>query len=149
MKINIENFLNLLSIISITIINEIDEIINEFVSAFLLSDSIYLNNVRIITIFKNMDCAWYSITKYLNQKLIEVYYYIENMFEIYKNRFRILTHSLKCVTENIIRTITLITIIYILHNFLIDVYNKMKIISDLWSEEERFMIQKNKNMIDE
>ena len=149
LKANIENFLNPLPAIPIATINETDEIINELMPAFLLDDSAYPNNARIVTTFKNINYARYSVTKHLNQKLIGARYYVENIFGICKGRFRILSRPLEYAMEDITRAITLIAAVCILHNFLIDVRDETNIIPDSRSKEERFVIRENGDMIDE
>ena len=125
------------------------ETINEFVPAFLLGDSAYPNNARIITTFKNMDCARCLITKRLNQKLAGARYYVENAFGICKGRFRILSRALECAMEDITRAITLVAAVCILHNFLIDVRDETDIIPDPRSENETFMTREDGDLIDE
>ena len=62
----------------------------------------------------------------LNKKLSDARYHIENAFEILKARFRIFQRSLKCAVEHIRFAITLISAIFVLHNFLIDVEDDSK-----------------------
>ena len=149
LKANIENFLSPLSAIPIATVNETGETINELVPAFLLGDSAYPNNARIVTTFKNTDCARCSITKHLNQKLAGARYYVENAFGICKGRFRILNRPLECATEDITRAVTLVVAICILHNFLIDVRDETDIIPEPRSEEERFVTREDGDVIDE
>jgi hypothetical protein len=52
--------------------------------------------------------------------LTGIRYIIENVFDILKDRFRLLNRNLKCATKDVKRAITLITAIFILYNFLID-----------------------------
>ena len=96
-----------------------------------------------------MDYARCSVTKYLNQKLVRVCYYVENAFEICKNRFRILSRPLKYVTKDIIKAIILVAVICIFYNFLIDVRDEMDIIPDPRLKEERFVTRENKDMIEQ
>lgn len=149
LKANIENFLSPLPAIPIATVNEAGETINELIPAFLLGDSAYPNNARMVTTFKNTDCARCSVTKHLNQKLAGARYYVENAFGICKGRFRILTRPLECATEDITRAITLVAAVCILHNFLIDVHDETEIIPDLRSEEERFVTREDGDVIDE
>lgn len=149
LKANIENFLNPLPAIPIATINEAGETINELVPAFLLGDSAYPNNARIVTTFKNTDCARCSIIKHLNQKLAGARYYVENAFGICKDRFRILNHPLEYATKNITRAITLIAAVCILHNFLIDVRDEMDIIPNPRSEKEIFITREDGDVIDQ
>jgi DDE superfamily endonuclease len=149
LKANIENFLSPLPAIPIATVNDAGETINELVPAFLLGDSAYPNNARIITTFKNTDYARCSITKHLNQKLAGARYYVENAFGICKDRFRILSRPLKYTTEDITRAITLVTAVCILHNFLIDIRDEMDIIPDPRSEKEIFITREDGDVIDQ
>jgi len=117
LKANIENFLSPLPVIPIAIVNEAGETINELVPAFLLGDSVYPNNARMVTTFKNMDCARCSVTKHLNQKLAGACYYVKNVFGICKGWFRIITNPLECATEDIIRAIMLVAAVCIFTTF--------------------------------
>src|SRR5204862_6981711 len=82
LKANIENFLSPLPVIPIATVNEAGETINELVPAVFLGDSAYPKNARMVTTFKNTDCARCSVTKHLNQKLAGARYYVENVFGI-------------------------------------------------------------------
>lgn len=51
--------------------------------------------------------------------------------------------------EDITRTITLIVIIYIFHNFLINIRDEMDIIPNPRSEKEIFIIREDEDVIDQ
>src|SRR5579859_2878075 len=76
------------------------EVQYEDVPAFILSDSAYCSDSRMVPTFKNTDCSHCGVTRKLNAKLAGIRYYIENAFGILKGRFRILLTPLKCTRED-------------------------------------------------
>jgi hypothetical protein len=77
------------------------EVQYEDVPAFVLSDSAYCSDSRMVPTFKNTDCSRCRVTHKLNTKLTGIPYYIENAFGILKGRFRILLMPLECAREDV------------------------------------------------
>jgi len=101
---------------------ETDEgvIIEEEIPAFILTDSAYTNSKHLVTMFKLNECND-SVVAALNKRLSDARYHVENAFEILKGRFQIFQRPLQCATKNIEFAIMLISALFVLHNFLIEV----------------------------
>lgn len=100
-------------------------LIYEEIPAFILADSAYPNSKHLVTTFKVTETAD-PIINTLNKKLGGAWYHIENAFGILKGRFRIFQSPLECAGEDIRFAITLISAIFVLHNFLIDIQDPMR-----------------------
>jgi DDE superfamily endonuclease len=107
----------------------------EAVYSFILADSAYPSTSRIVPTFKTTECDRCPITKKLNYKLASIRYYIENAFGICKGRFRLLTRPLECAKDDVVRAVHLITAIFTLHNFLVDINDGTSIEPEASSEE--------------
>lgn len=101
-------------------------IIYEDIPAFILADSAYTNSKHLVTTFKVTECSTDLVIAALNKKLGGARYHVENAFGILKARFRIFQRPLECAAEHIRFAITLISAIFVLHNFLIDVGDDLK-----------------------
>src|SRR5436309_3296365 len=101
------------------------EVIYEDIPAFILADSAYPNSKHLVTTFKVTETSD-EIINALNKKLGGARYHVENAFGILKARFRIFQRPLECAAEHIRFAITLISAIFVLHNFLIDVGDDSK-----------------------
>lgn len=97
-----------------------DEHIYQDIPAFILADSAYPNSKHIVTTFKVTETAD-EVINVLNKKLEEARYHVKNVFDILKGRFRIFQSPLETAVEDIGFVIVLISAVFILHNFLIDV----------------------------
>jgi hypothetical protein len=148
LKRKIETFLGPLPTVPVATVNGAGVTINELVPAFILADSAYPNTTRVVTTFKNTECARCQVTKHLNARLAGARYYVENAFGICKGRFRVLTRPLECATEDITRAITLVGVICTLHNFLIDVRDDTDITADTRPPGESFETNSDADLID-
>jgi DDE superfamily endonuclease len=110
----------------------------EYVPAFILGDNAYPNTSRIVPTYRVTEVNHCPITKKLNRKLASVRYCVENAFGICKGRFRLLNRKMECATEDIERAVVLITAIFTLHNFLIEVKDKSEIVRVQRSDNETF-----------
>jgi hypothetical protein len=99
--------------------------IYEEIPAFILADSAYPNSKHLVTTFKVTEMAD-PVINALNKKLGGARYHIENAFGILKGWFRIFQSPLECAGEDIRFAITLISAIFVLHNFLIDIQDPMR-----------------------
>src|SRR5579859_7953917 len=100
-------------------------LIYEEIPAFILADSAYPNSKHLVTTFKVTEMA-NPVINALNKKLGGARYHIEHAFGILKGRFRIFQSPLECAGEDIRFAITLISAIFVLHNFLIDIQDPMR-----------------------
>ena len=103
-------------------------LIQEEVPAFILADSAYANSKHLVTTFKLCETHGDGAIEALNKRLGGARYHVENAFGIMKGRFQLFQHALQCASENIEFGIMLISSLFVLHNFLIDVADA----SDEW-----------------
>ena|SRR5579859_1729599 len=101
-----------------------DEIMEE-VPAFILGDSAYPNTRHMVTTFRLTDIGNDPAIKELNKKLGSTRYVVENAFGIMKQRFQLFKSPLECAHEDVKYAIELTTAIFILHNFLLDVKDRL------------------------
>ena len=87
------------------------EVMYEDIPAFILADSAYFKVTETSDIVINA----------LNKKLGGARYHVENAFGILKGRFRIFSLPLEHSVQDVRLVILLISAIFVLHNFLIDV----------------------------
>ena len=100
---------------------EASEMVQEEVPSFILADSAYPSNQRMVPTFRPTDCKNCPVTKKLNEKLASVRYCIEMAFGRCKGRFRILNRPIECARDDVTRATRLISAVLTLHNFLITV----------------------------
>src|SRR5436190_1997307 len=93
----------------------------EQISLFILVDSAYPSTKHKVPTFKTTECRQNPLTKQLNQKLSSIRYCIEQAFGICKNRFRLFNRPLECAKDDVKQATKLITAIFTLHNFLLEV----------------------------
>jgi DDE superfamily endonuclease len=79
------------------------------VPAFILGDSAYPNQKRILPTFKTTECDKSHIIRRLNRKLASARYSIENAFGLCKGRFGILNQELQCAAKDNKRAVILVT----------------------------------------
>jgi hypothetical protein len=103
-------------------------LIQEEVPAFILADSAYANSKHLVTTFKLCETHGDGAIEALNKRLGGARYHVENAFGIMKGRFQLFQRALQCASENIEFGIMLISSLFVLHNFLIDVADA----SDEW-----------------
>ena len=97
-------------------------LIQEEVPAFILMDSAYANLKHLVTTFKLCEtCGPDGVAEALNKKLGGAWYHVEHAFGIMKGCFQIFQCALQCASENIEFAIMLISSLFVLHNFLIDI----------------------------
>jgi len=96
-------------------------LIQEEVPAFILTDSADANSKHLVTTFKLCEIREDGVAEALNKKMGGAQYHVENAFGIMKGRFQIFQRALQCASENIKFAIMLISSLFVLHNFLIDV----------------------------
>ena len=96
------------------------EVIYEDIPAFILADSAYPNSKHLVTTFKVTETSD-AVINALNKKLGGARYHVENAFGILKGRFHIFQRPLECAVEDIQFVIILISAVFVLHNFLIDI----------------------------
>jgi hypothetical protein len=99
---------------------ETQEIHYEEVPAFILADSAYPSNRRVVPTYRTMDCHRSPVVKKLNARLSSIRYCVEHAFGICKMRFRILQDALECARDDVTQATRLITAIMTVHNFIID-----------------------------
>ena len=127
----LETFLFPLSSIYISIkVTDTSSTQHEVIYTFILADPVYPSISRIISTFKTTQCIRCPLTKRFNYKLTSIRYYIENAFDICKDRFRLLNYPLEYAKDNVVRVIKLISVIFTLNNFLIDVNDSIDIESE-------------------
>lgn len=97
-----------------------DQMHYEHVSPFILADSAYPSTKHIVPTFRTTECNRDQTVKKLNKKLSSIRYCIEQAFGICKGRFRLLQRPLECSKDDVTRATKLITVIFTLHNFIID-----------------------------
>ncbi len=117
------------------------EVIYEDIPAFILADSAYPNSKHLVTTFKVTETSD-EIINALNKKLGGARYHVENAFGILKGRFRIFQRPLECACEDIRFAIVLISAIFVLHNFLIDVRDD----SGEWLDDSDIVNEDNGNL---
>ena len=112
------------------------EVIYEDIPAFILADSAYPNSKHLVTTFKVTETSD-PVINALNKKLGGARYHVENAFGILKGRFHIFQRPLECAVEDIRFVIILISAVFVLHNFLIDIQDTSSEWQDEITEEPR------------
>src|SRR5438046_2454724 len=108
----LETFLFPLSSIYISIkVTDTSSTQHEVIYTFILADPVYPSISRIISTFKTTQCIRCPLTKRFYYKLTSIRYYIENAFDICKDRFRLLNYPLEYAKDNVVRVIKLISVI--------------------------------------
>ena len=108
-----------------TPLNTGDDVVEQ-VPAFILGDSTYNNIRHFVTTYVNEDCNHNPSIRRLNQRLSGARYIVENTFALLKARFQLFEKPLQCATEDMPYTVHLITSIFVLHNFLIEVHDQQE-----------------------
>jgi len=112
------------------------EVIYEDIPAFILADSAYPNSKHLVTTFKVTETSD-PVINALNKKLGGARYHVENAFGILKGRFHIFQRPLEYAVEDIRFVIILISAVFVLHNFLIDIQDTSSEWQDEITEEPR------------
>jgi hypothetical protein len=101
--------------------------IEENIPAFLLGDSAYTNTWHMVTTYKVTECNADRSVRHLNFRLSRAQYRVENVFGLLKSLFQIFNKPLKTAAEDLPFAVHLISSIFVLHNFLIDMQDEVQI----------------------
>ena len=100
--------------------------VEENIPAFILGDSAYWNSRHLVTTYKVSECDANRSVRHLNYQLSKARYHVENAFGLLKGRFQIFEKPLRSAAEDLPFAVRLIAGICTLHNFLIDVHDKVR-----------------------
>jgi hypothetical protein len=103
-----------------------DDGVEENIPAFILGDSAYRNSRHLVTTYKVSECDANRSVRHLNYQLSKARYHVENAFGLLKGRFQIFEKPLRSAAEDLPFAVHLIAGICTLHNFLIDVHDKVR-----------------------
>ena len=115
----------MLAALEITPLSTNDDV-EENISAFILGDSAYRNSRHLVTTYKVNECDADRSVRHLNYQFSKARYHVENAFALLKGRFQIFEKALRVAAEDLSFAVHLIAGICTLHNFLIDVHDKVR-----------------------